>query len=168
MSVDVPVMFGQLADPIQLPRKYLVDFIECTMALEDPNVPFGKVREGLLQLRGRVLPVTIFPGGITGFKFVRVRWERTASTSIPYSVDYSVRYDTMNKDRTAVTTNHGTQDLLGPAWCLPISAGGFMWGIILAKLPNGYYHRIGSFKGGSSVSGFGLAETFEPNDITII
>jgi hypothetical protein len=151
MSVNLPVNFENLDESCTPPVQYLVSLVDCYVTLEDPDLPFGRVRGGVLKLRGSLFRAsTARLGKEVDGKFMLLNYPIFKSP--PRNVNFDIprflrlQYDVMMKDdEITVTTNHGQMPFESQVWCLPLRSANILWGLVLSQLPNGQFHRIGCF-----------------------
>ncbi|KAK0737805.1 hypothetical protein B0T18DRAFT_394218 [Schizothecium vesticola] len=141
MSIDGDIDFSvtQRRD-VEPKAGQITDF---KITLEDDNLPFGKLRAGWIKIRGylgQVYPSRTdhSPSGLGGK--LRFGPEPAASSTLPFG---EFQFDTVNLEASVVTTNHDPRGWSAPIWCLNFRSRSF--GLMLDKLPDGNFHRVGVF-----------------------
>jgi hypothetical protein len=154
MSVDGDIAFF---DHHHLNFHPLVDIHDCATKPASADAPFGRIESGHLKLAGhRLLVNPLKPiKGSEGIKF----WQPQGRVTTPLGILY---YDTIKPSRSSppfkVRTNHGKLKWNAQVYCLLIGTqidyesqklrpDDVPWGLVLARLENREYHRIGWFKG---------------------
>ena len=127
--------------------------LSCDIAPKDPTAPFGQVQmHGTLKVRGRFLEVR-------AGKWVKLKENSWGPIwYVGGDLDIILHFDTWEEDEShywgrVIKTAYGVLDRWTPLSLLFIFQQRFgvgmvkAWGLSLARLPNGKYHRVGWFEG---------------------
>lgn len=157
------------------PRKSRTDLgctiLSCVVVPLSQEAPFGQVASGILKVRGRLIKVRTWSSAANSIRNSEERPMIIDNSKGEYQggdlkFDTVVRYKD-NQSNTIVNTSYGVLDLSNQLWCLMLCTVYFIvvrtqrnfegdeettgyevwrpWGLTLARLPNGIYHRVGHF-----------------------
>jgi hypothetical protein len=154
MSVDGDISFH---DHLHLSFVPMITIHECETKPASPDAPFGRIESAHLKLEGHKLlvnPLKLIKGS-EAIQF----WQPHGRVTTPLGI---LRYDTIKRSKRAppfkATTNYGKLKWNAQVYCLLIGTqkdiesqkhrpDDVPWGLVLARLGTGEYHRIGWFKG---------------------
>lgn len=175
MSVDGAINFKREKDLRFNPRKTFTNvaclILSCDVVPLSLDAPFGKVASGTLKVCGRALQVPV-PQSYEDRHLRDEPMRLQDAKGREHNVG-RLHYDTTTTKSSSdgflsyfsVDTNHGALDFPNQLWCLMICTERHTvedlskpvgepdrthdewrpWGLVLAKLPDGTYHRVGYF-----------------------
>lgn len=137
----------------------VAELIDCTVIPISPQAPYGQVESADLRLHAFLLPGRpVKAEGVTQFHTeseLRGPPLKPPHQVILGNVYYDIAAEKLtawNSKNDVIEWNYGIIRDTEPLWCCPLLAcrsGTFidLWGLVVARLLNGLYHRVGILEG---------------------
>jgi hypothetical protein len=164
MSVDGPISFASRGHPgdrlytEESDYKPFCTVLSSATTPVSPQAPYGQVTSGSLSVQCRLLKAhskapSHFGGDIANAYYFKT--EEIGQAEVILKFD-TFRYDkleslTQSVTNMSIATSQGDLRSTTDLWCLMLFYGIDYWehkntfGLVLSSLPNGNYHRVGTF-----------------------